>query len=42
MAIKTYNDAPYNDDFNSNSVQFTGAEGKNYLRILNIWQQIWF
>ena len=34
MAIKTYNDAPYNDDFNSNSVQFTGAEGKNYLRIL--------
>ena len=34
MAIKTYNDAPYNDDFNSNSVQFTGAEGNNYLRIL--------
>ena len=34
MAIKTYNDAPYNDDFNSDSVQFTGAEGKNYLRIL--------
>ena len=34
MAIKTYNDAPYNDDFNSNSVQFTGAEGKNYLKIL--------
>ena len=34
MAIKTYNDDPYFDDFNSNSVQFTGAEGKNYLRIL--------
>ena len=34
MAIKTYATPPYNDDFNSNSVQFTGAEGKNYLRIL--------
>ena len=32
--VKTYNDSPYYDDFNSNSVQFTGAEGKNYLRIL--------
>jgi hypothetical protein len=34
MAIKTYAIPPYRDDFNSNSVQFTGAEGKNYLRIL--------
>jgi hypothetical protein len=34
MAIKTYAVPPYNDDFNTNSVQFTGAEGKNYLRIL--------
>ena len=34
MAIKTYAAPPYNDDFNANSVQFTGAEGKNYLRIL--------
>lgn len=34
MAIKTYSEPPHNDDFNTNSVQFTGAEEKNYLRIL--------